>query len=246
MGPLYMAQCRIAPQSLAAIARKLAWGPRGAAIDAHAMPSFAQPLLPRRGIVAAVDSSLLACLQRFRPRIKARWASLLHAKLINTPLADPDVLVRMFGSTLDELFRRVRAMAGTHPFAPVPSQEAIRDSCACGCNPLLEYYPSCEQAVLSASTECAGPTGEGDKDATAELQAAIRTIAARDVASFCSLCQHRRPAGAEAADSGAHGNLEFFPMTRETADSWLANAYPQRQPPPSPALAKRGRYGPEE
>ena len=116
-------------------------------------------------------------------------------------------------------------MPGTHPFAPVPTQEAIQDSCACGRNPLLAYFSCFEEAVLSVL----GAVDETNRAAAAEIRAVIRSIASREVATFCSLCQYRGSAAAPA--DREWGTLEFFPMTRELADSWLDRVRPDRRLP---------------
>jgi hypothetical protein len=149
------------------------------------------------------------------------------------------MLARLFASTLDEIFMRVRALSGAHPFAPNPTYTAIQESCACGRNPLLAYYPSCEQALIRTLLDLADPTGDRSVAAVIELQAVVRAIATRDVATFCSLCQRRQSAGASAAGAGEQGKLEFFPMTPEFADSWLARAHLDRQPM-SPADGPNG------
>jgi len=163
---------------------------------------------------------------------------------VNSPLADPEILERLFGSTLDEVFRRVRALPGTHPFAPVPTQEAIWGTCACGRNPLLAYFPSCEEAVLCLLGEAVGLTDEASQTAVAEVQAIIRSIASREVATFCSLCRYGTSAAASA--NGEGGTLEFFPMTREMADSWLDRVDVNPQLPFRAERPKIGRCGPEE
>lgn len=128
-------------------------------------------------------------LQARRAQIRARWEALLRIEQLTTPLANPDVLVRMFDRTLDEIFQAVRGHSYAHPGAKPEYQP---DG-----NPFRHYYIAAEQVLMEALVLVqAGQRGlnpiERDAEA-AELQAAVRAIAARDIGAFSGLSQ-RPPA----------------------------------------------------
>jgi hypothetical protein len=150
-----------------------------------------------------VEKELLRRLVARRPEIRARWNELLHTEAANSPLAHPDTLVHLLDWSLAEILAAIEGPASRRQAAP-KSFEAVRALCACGRNPLLGLFQAGEQAVIEGLILCQaqnrGDSSEARSQALAEVQAAVRNVAAAEVESFCSVCQYR-----EAALSGRCG-----------------------------------------
>lgn len=102
-----------------------------------------------------------------------------------TPLGRPDTLVYLMDATLSELetaLAREPAANGLRRYPPVVG--SVHAYCPCGLNPLLKYYGTGELALR------AGAGAElGD-----ELELVLRifrTLARREIESFCAVCRHR-------------------------------------------------------
>lgn len=144
-----------------------------------------------------MHEGLRHALRRHRPTLRSLWESLLRAEPVSSPLANPDVLVLMMDWTLDELEaamrhapsrrRRPPARAGTPP-----------DGCECRMNPLLIYFRTAEAALDRVLEELPLPVDEGEaaiftREAfVADARRALRHVSAREIATFCAVCQHRR------------------------------------------------------
>jgi hypothetical protein len=140
-----------------------------------------------------MNPDLIRSLRDRRADIRTRWESLLRSELATTSLANPDLLVRLCNSTLDEIFTTLQAQPGLRRSAPASHLADLREACACGRNPLLAYFLAGEQALLETLLLLDAAHG-GSDTAAAELYLIIRSIARREVGSFCSLCQHRAAA----------------------------------------------------
>lgn len=133
-------------------------------------------------------------LQSRRPDIRARWNELLHIEAASSPLAHPDTLVHLLDWSLSEILATVEGPPSRRQSAP-KSFEAVRALCACGRNPLLGLFQAGEQAVTEGLILCQAQSRDGSPEersqALAEVQAAVRNVAAAEVESFCAVCQYR-------------------------------------------------------
>ncbi len=120
---------------------------------------------------------------------------MLRAEPVTTPLANPQILERLFDTTLDEVFTKLKA---SPPPAPAPDAlAAMSKTCGCGQSPLLAYFLTGERALLETLRLIEGWHME---TGAAELYLTVRHLARRELATFCSVCQHRaKAAGGEAS-----------------------------------------------
>lgn len=149
-----------------------------------------------------MDKALLQALQERRPRIRDRWETLLRIERVETPLANPDLLVYLFDRTLDAV------LAALPVRAPEPLR--ARPQCRCDCNPMRVYYFALEQALMEALIEVQAERPElGAKarvTAVTELCTTVRRIAQRELSVFDQICLQRprrargRAAAAKPAD----------------------------------------------
>ena len=134
-----------------------------------------------------MDQSLLRALERRRVQIRSRWKALLQIERVHTPLADPEILAHLFDQTLDEI---LGALPGA---APGPAQPPPRSRCAC--NPLRDYFPALEQALLEALVLAQAKQHKLSQDARVaavdELRTTLRRIAQREIAVYDAICQQR-------------------------------------------------------
>lgn len=135
-----------------------------------------------------MDADVRQTLQSCRPDIRARWEELLRDEPCVSPLGNPDLLARLFDSTLDEIFRRLRRQ-NHRPPTSAPSWVEQRAGCACGRNPFLAYFETAERALGESLFLLEAMGSERHAAAAAELRATVRRVARREVKGFCSLCQ---------------------------------------------------------
>ncbi len=151
-----------------------------------------------------MNPDLLRRLQAMRPQIRARWEALLRVERLHTPLANPDTLVFLFDTTLDEVLSKLPGRRVHHA--------GERPKCRYESNPMRAYFPALEQALLEAlihaqAEQAADPKVISDHLAPAERTAAVtelcstlRRIARREIAAFDKICSRapardrRRPA----------------------------------------------------
>lgn len=141
-----------------------------------------------------MEESLVQLLRTRRPQIRERWETLLRVERANTALAHPDTLVHLLDWSLDEVLR-------TLPLRTLPLRSSgrahagLRADCSCGRNPLLHFFIAGEQALLETLVIAQAELPRLDpirRDrAVTELYLVVRGLARAEVASFCSLCQHR-------------------------------------------------------
>lgn len=133
-------------------------------------------------------------LQSRRAEIRARWNELLHTEAATSPLAHPDTLVHLLDWSLNEFLAAIGGPASRRQAAP-KSFEDVRALCPCGRNPLLAMFQAGEQAVTEGLILCQAESPAGSvasrAQELAEVQAAVRTVAAGEVESFCAVCQYR-------------------------------------------------------
>ncbi len=135
-----------------------------------------------------MDEKFIQTLRSQRVQIRARWEALLRIEKVNTPLANPDMLVYLFNQTLDEVFANLG-----HPHARHSSQPI---ECASGKNPLLAYFRACEQALLEALILAQAESRSLDpheRDADVlELKQVLHSIARRELANLDGVFQQFR------------------------------------------------------
>ncbi len=126
--------------------------------------------------------------------MRSRWNELLHTEAASSPLAHPDTLVHLLNWSLEEIFAMIEGPASRRQASP-KSFEAVRALCPCGRNPLLGLFQAGEQAVteglILCQAESPATSTASRAEALAEVQAAVRTVAAQEVESFCAVCQYR-------------------------------------------------------
>jgi hypothetical protein len=146
-------------------------------------------------MIDGVKASLIQALSSRRREIRQRWDMLLRLERIETPLANPDVLVHMIDWTLDKIFDELRGRKAFISGEPTSSVAALRAVCRCGKNPFLGHFLAGEQAVLEAlvltQSGDASPDPAHRGNAVAELYLAINAIARSEIESLCSLCKNR-------------------------------------------------------
>jgi hypothetical protein len=139
-----------------------------------------------------------------RPEIHMRWAALLRLERPGSRLGDADALVHLIDWTLDEVLGEVRGRRNGACNRPRMALPALRNSCHCGQNPLLNHFLACEQAMLEALVSAQAGNRKLsplDRDTlVSELYFAIHKVASREVESFCSLCRRRPGAAARHED----------------------------------------------
>lgn len=141
-----------------------------------------------------MQPELVDALRNRRPDIRARWAALLHAEPVNTPLANPNALVHLVDWTLDEIFRGL-TMVSVRRRAGRVDAPAYKPHCPCGRNPLLAYFAAGEQAMREALVLVQAAAASIDpiaRDASLhELNFVLQHTARREIEAFCGVCQHR-------------------------------------------------------
>ncbi len=132
-----------------------------------------------------MEESVTGLLDTLRPPIKKHWEALLRAKPVVSPLASPDLLVRLMDETLDQLIaavrtRSVKAWPRRSPLVFAPLQER----CVCGINPLLAYYSTGRVALCRDAGKKLGP-------AIDDVLWFYHRLAQEDVDALCGVCCHR-------------------------------------------------------
>lgn len=144
-----------------------------------------------------METEILRALVAHRPSIRTHWESLLRLERVSSPLAQPDLLVRMLDQTLDDIFGTLPGWSvhrDSTPAIPAPV-------CPCGRNPLLAYYAAGQQALREAlvMVQVGIPllTTAARDDSFACVDQVFGHIARREIEAFCALCQFRpEPANA--------------------------------------------------
>lgn len=151
-------------------------------------------------MLGPVEAVALSHLELLRPAIKREWEALLRAEPTLSPLADPDILVFLMDATLNQVFADVaRDTEGRWRGHVGNLRRPLQRHCACGRNPLLNYYATGELALHAG----AGPALGSALD---EVLVPYHALAQREIGTFCSVCQRqeageRRPASSANASS---------------------------------------------
>ncbi len=137
------------------------------------------------GILDRMNERCLHALQARRPTLHSRWAELLRAAPVNSPLAHPDTLIHMMGRTLDQVFHEL-----SHPSARKRQPGLPEDFCRCGHNPLVTYFATASLAFQTTLAQCADemPVSRDDAD---EVKRTLTRMARREIMTFCALCLRR-------------------------------------------------------
>jgi hypothetical protein len=129
-----------------------------------------------------VEESDIRRLEAQRAALKREWEALLRTEPTLSPLGNPDTLVYMMDETIDRLLGELRQ--GVAPRDGKGQVTPLQRRCACGLNPLLNYYATGELAVHAI----AGQTcGAGLEDAVS----AFHAIARKEIDTLCSVCCYR-------------------------------------------------------
>jgi hypothetical protein len=137
-----------------------------------------------------VETEILRALEAHRPSILTHWESLLRLERASSPLAQPDLLVRMLDQTLDDIFAALPGWSIRRVSTLVPAS-----ACPCGRNPLLAYYAAGQQALREALVMIQAGisllTTTDRDDSFACVDQVFGDIARREIEAFCALCQFR-------------------------------------------------------
>jgi hypothetical protein len=151
-----------------------------------------------------MDSHRVRALQAHQSEIRRRWEALLRDEPVTSALADPDILVRLFETTLGELFATLKAHRRSSPVSSSDAYARVRTGCACGRNPLVTYFLTGERALLEVQASLDAAEFPPSATALTELHCAIRRIARREVDTFCGLCRFRTHGGGTLSAPPSH------------------------------------------
>ena len=153
-----------------------------------------------------MQQELVDALRAQRAQIRGHWEALLRVEPVSSPLARPETLVHLIDWSIDEVFSLLLHRSASPAGSTQPPPARSRAVCHCGNNPLLAHFIAGEQALVEALVLVQVATPGVDAGvrtaAVTELYHAVRTVARREVGSFCALCQH--PAVSNSADATSH------------------------------------------
>jgi hypothetical protein len=139
-----------------------------------------------------VEPEILRDLRARRAEIRNQWETLLRLERASSPLAQPDTLVHLLDTTLDEIFRDLELRSPRRHPGPLTTPH-----CPCGRNPLLAYFAAGRQALRDAlvhvQTAGPAPTPRHRDTALACVDQVFSHISCREIGAFCALCQFREP-----------------------------------------------------
>lgn len=152
---------------------------------------------------ASVDQSDVTQLETLRPAIKREWEALLRAEPTLSPLGNPDTLLYMMDETLTQAFKGVTTRSLRTWLKKSPALLApLQRNCACGLNPLLNYYATGELALRAA-------TGKRLPFPTLEaLLTSFHLMAQREIDTLCAVCLNRDRPGCQALLNGRPPRLK--------------------------------------
>lgn len=137
--------------------------------------------------MAPVDDSDIQRLETLRPALKREWESLLRTEPTLSPLGNPDVLVYL----MDETFAQLRTALRLHPAKHWNGRATalrlpLQRHCACGLNPLLNYYATGEIALHVV-------VARDFNEHLEEVLTCYHLLAQKEIDTLCAVCQHRHP-----------------------------------------------------
>jgi hypothetical protein len=154
-----------------------------------------------------MHESLPDLLRRAAPLLVGRWRELLALEPVSTALARPETLSFLMPWTIEEVVGAL--MKGDRRgLRPGESSGTVAPAlCECGLNPLLVYFSCLERVLDEYTMSLSGGTTLANMRQRQFLQArlrrAVRGVAAREIDSFCAVCQRRRKAGLVSIESCA-------------------------------------------
>jgi hypothetical protein len=138
---------------------------------------------------------IFRALRERRQDVRSRWEALLRIEPVNTPLANPDTLVYLLDSTLDELFTALDAPWTEENGTDGEKRTRVENECPCGRNPYIAYFLAGTQALLETLVLCQVESANRDPGyrdaAAARVHGVIDRLARREVKGLCSLCRYR-------------------------------------------------------
>ena len=133
----------------------------------------------------AVDESEIQRLEALRPALKNEWEALLRSEPTLSPLGNPDVLVYLMDETFTQLVAHLRFRPTEHWTERAPALRLpLQRHCACGLNPLLNYYATGEIAL---HVVVARELTEHQE----EVLTCYHLLAQKEIDTLCAVCQHR-------------------------------------------------------
>lgn len=149
-----------------------------------------------------MDEGVIQRLEGLRPAWKREWEALLRSEPTLSPLGNPDTLVYLMDETISQVSRDLRNRAGRA--ATVNSRALLvplQRHCACGLNPLLNYYATGELALHAVAAPVLGSNLD-------EALTCYHLLAQKEIDTLCAVCQHRSaPDKATAEVASAHARL---------------------------------------
>lgn len=157
-------------------------------MDAQLRPTHAARLRRRGGIVGIVDEGAIQRLEGLRPGWKREWEALLRAEPTLSPLGNPDTLVYLMDETITQVSRDLRNRAvRAATVNPRALLVPLQRHCACGLNPLLNYYATGELALHAVAASVLGSSLD-------EALTCYHLLAQKEIDTLCAVCQHRSAA----------------------------------------------------
>ena len=139
-----------------------------------------------------MDDSLISALRARTSTIRDRWEALLRVENVSGPLANPDTLIYLISSSIDQVLASL-ARPIRKPVSLGTASALSRPACRCGCNPYLAYFIAGEQALLEVFVQTQSETIDlTNREADlAAFFVAVRKLATREIEAFCEICTHR-------------------------------------------------------
>ena len=133
-----------------------------------------------------VDQSVIDQVERLRPAIKREWGALLRTEPTLSPLGHPDTLAYLMDETLAQVIKGVHAHSVKSWIRRSPALLApLQRHCACGLNPLLNYYATGELALHAVLRE------KLDAIACDVWLTVFHLKAQQEIETLCAVCQVR-------------------------------------------------------
>jgi hypothetical protein len=149
------------------------------------MANSCSAIISRHWHDSGVDEGIIQRLEGLRSSWKREWEALLRSEPTLSPLGNPDTLVYLMDETIAGVLKSLR----TRSLRPVATNSRallvpLQRHCACGLNPLLNYYATGELALHMV----AAPVLAGDLD---EALTSYHVLAQKEIDTLCAVCQHR-------------------------------------------------------
>jgi len=146
-----------------------------------------------------VDEGAIQRLEGLRPAWKREWEALLRSEPTLSPLGNPDTLVYLMDETISQVSRDLRTRAvRAATVNPRALLVPLQRHCACGLNPLLNYYATGELALHAVAAPVLGSSLD-------EALTCYHLLAQKEIDTLCAVCQHRSaPEGGMHEAASAH------------------------------------------